>query len=199
MRGQCWKIFGPKHDIQTKRSETLLHGLKNNIEYFRTLLVNVYSRNTIFQYFIFPSQSFSLDQLKITWLYQRQSIRLLQTDKEPIRLYRCRSEQPYFRTPYNNASITDRFHQSSWRFKWYQDIKAPGAQLLASFEIQGYTYLIVTSTIKAIKVFQVMLKLKFYFILLTFTGPFLVLLFSLVSFYYFRASSLRGSRGSSRV
>ncbi len=42
----------------------------------------------------------------ITWLYQRRSrsTRLVQTGEEPIRLRRCRSEQPYFRTPYNKAT-----------------------------------------------------------------------------------------------
>ncbi len=129
LRGKCWKICGPLHDARTKRSDVRTRSLVSNIflqwsskcsmkalhnaEYFKTLIENSELKKNHFSVFHFPI-SFTLSirnkfQNKsrgyITWLYQRRSIRLLQTDEKLIRLRHCRSEQPYLRTPYNNTVL----------------------------------------------------------------------------------------------
>eukprot|EP00794_Sanderia_malayensis_P006818 gene6818-7587_t len=57
-------------------------------------------------------------------------------------------------TDYNVPVQIYSYKKSRSAFVWYQDLKAPGAMLLASFNIDKYTYIIIGSSMQAVKVFQ---------------------------------------------
>ena len=48
-----------------------------------------------------------------------------------------------------------RYWEEESKFVWYQDLETKGAHLISSFAIDEYVYLVVSSKLEEIKIFQV--------------------------------------------
>ena len=48
-----------------------------------------------------------------------------------------------------------RYSEKAGKFIWYQDLETKGAHLVSSFTINDYVYLIISSKLQEIKIFQV--------------------------------------------